>query len=116
MNLERRKTMAKKSWLKIISRLKKIDDEVGPIYPEGSTPIAGYAAGGPYHCEDCSFLKGQKAGDIFKAEDGSGRCNHPAMISDPKTKKDKNLTVVDIEHGCCAFNDQQKEEKESKEN
>jgi hypothetical protein len=104
----------KKSWLKIIGKLKKLVADVGNIYPEGSTPIAGYGEDGPYHCEDCSFLKGQKAGDIFKAEDGTGRCNHPAMIADPKTKKDKSLVIVDIEHGCCAFNDQQKsEEKES---
>jgi hypothetical protein len=104
----------KKSWLKIIGKLKKLVADVGNIYPEGSTPIAGYGEDGPYHCEDCGFLKGQKAGDIFKAEDGTGRCNHPAMIADPKTKKDKSLIIVDIEHGCCAFNDQQKsEEKES---
>lgn len=101
--------MPKKSWLKIIGRMKKLIEEVGSIYPTGSTPIAGYAAGGPYHCEDCSFLKGQPAGDIFKDDEGMGRCNHPMMIADPKTKKDKNLTVVNIEKGCCSFNDQQKD-------
>ena len=39
--------MAKKSWLKIIGRMKKLISEVGSIYPAGSTPIAGYAEGGP---------------------------------------------------------------------
>ena len=97
-----------KSWLRIIGRLKKLIADVGPIYPEGSTQLSGYGEDGPYHCEDCSFLKGQKTGNIFKAEDGTGRCNHPVVISDSKVKKDKNLAIVNIERGCCAFNDQQK--------
>jgi hypothetical protein len=99
----------KRSWLKIIGQLKRLIREFGSWYPEGSTPLAGYGEDGPYHCEDCSFLKGMKAGNIFRDEQGKGRCNHPVMIADPKTKKDKGLTIVDIEHGCCAHNDQRKD-------
>ena len=72
--------------------------------------MAGYGEDGPYHCEDCSFLRGQKAGNIFKDEKGMGRCIHPMMVADKKVKKDeKGIPIVNIERGCCAFNDQRKD-------
>ncbi len=101
----------KKSWLKIIGRLKRLINEVGGLWQ--GTSLSGYEEHGPYHCEDCSFLKGQKAGEIFRDVDGKGRCNHPAVIADPKVEKDQKtgLGIVHIERGCCAFVDQPKEHK-----
>ena len=91
----------KKSWLKIIGQLKKFIAQVGTIW-EG-TALAGYAENGPYHCEDCHFLKGVHK-DIFKDSDGKGRCDHPIMIADSKIKKDdQGRPIVNIEKGCCAF-------------
>lgn len=103
--------MAQKiSWFKVVARFKKLIEEFGNIYPEGSTPMAGYGEDGPYHCEDCSFLRGQKAGNIYKDEKGMGRCIHAMMVADKKVKKDeKGIPIVDIERGCCAFNDQRKD-------
>lgn len=95
--------MAAKGWLKKISRLKKLINEVGPLWPK-STKLAGYAEDGPYHCEDCIYLKGKTAGDIFKDDSGRGRCNQPVMISDSEVGKDgKGLPIVNIEKGCCEF-------------
>jgi hypothetical protein len=95
--------MAKRSWLKVISRLKKLIDEVGPLWPE-STDLAGYGEQGPYHCGDCVFLRGMKSGDVFKDDQGKGRCSHPVMIADIKVLKDnKGIPIVDIKHGCCEF-------------
>lgn len=91
------------SWLKKIGLLKKLLAETGPLWPN-STKLAGYAEDGPYHCEDCTFLKGKTKGEIFKDGEGRGRCNHPVMISDPETEKDKSgLAIVNIEKGCCEF-------------
>jgi hypothetical protein len=93
------------SWLKKISGLKKLIRSVGPLYPD-STELAGYAEGGPYHCEDCIFLKGREQGEgkIFRDIDGSGRCDQSVMIADPQVKKDsQGRPIVNIEMGCCAF-------------
>jgi len=48
--------MAVKSWLKLVGALKKFFNENGPIYPD-STTLSGYGTRGPYHCEDCKWLK-----------------------------------------------------------
>jgi hypothetical protein len=97
------------NWSKIIAGLNKLIDEVGNglgFWPK-STPLAGYAEDGPYHCEDCSFLKGKKEGNIFVDSNGKGRCPHPVMLADKKTKKDKDgFAIVNINKGCCEFVDQ----------
>ena len=93
-------------WKKIIAGLKKLVAEVGEFWPK-STPLAGYAEDGPYHCEDCKWLKGKVEGKIFTDESGKGRCPHPAMLADSKTKKDKDgIAIVNIPKGCCEFVDQ----------
>ena len=94
-----------KSWLRIISRLKKLIRDVGPLWPD-STKLSGYSENGPYHCEDCTFLRGRKDGEdkIFHDENGMGRCNHPVVIADDEVKKDeKGIPIVNIEKGCCEF-------------
>jgi hypothetical protein len=98
--------MAKVGWLKKISRLKRLIADVGPLWPEPSTKLAGYATDGPYHCEDCIFLKGRKEGEdnIFRDKNGLGRCSHPVMIADDEVEKDeKSIPIVDIEKGCCEW-------------
>jgi hypothetical protein len=92
-----------KSWLKKIGLLKKLLAETGPLWPD-STKLAGYAESGPYHCGDCEYLKGKTKGEIFKDENGKGRCNQSVMIADIETLKDKDgLPIVNIEKGCCEF-------------
>ncbi len=94
------------NWTQVIAGLKKLVEEIGAFWPK-STPLAGYAEDGPYHCEDCSFLKGKKEGSIFVDENGKGRCPHPVMLADLKVKKDKSgIAIVNIEKGCCEFVDQ----------
>jgi hypothetical protein len=100
--------MAQKSWLKKIAALKRMLSEIGSLWPN-STRLAGYGEDGPYHCEDCIYLKGKKTDQIFKDKNGKGRCEHPVMIADPEVKKDSFLAVVNIENGCCEFVDQSKE-------
>lgn len=73
-------------------------------WPAPSTRLAGYAEDGPYHCEDCVYLKGKTTGFIFRDVKGKGRCNQAVMLADPQTKKDKDgLAIVNIERGCCEF-------------
>jgi hypothetical protein len=104
--------MAEKSWLKKIGALKRLLAAVGPLWPR-STKLAGYAEEGPYHCEDCVYLKGKKQGNVFKDDDGKGRCIHPMMIADLEVRKDsKLLPIVNIEKGCCEFVDQKGHEHE----
>lgn len=70
------------------------------------TPLAEYDETGPYHCEDCHFLKGRNNGkdSIFRDAKGKGRCDERHMIKDPKTVKDsQGRPIVDIEKGCCRF-------------
>lgn len=108
--------MAKKSWLKIIGKLKKLISDVGPIWPD-STKLAGYAEKGPYNCHMCEYLKGVQQGNIFRDDAGMGRCSQSVMIADPQVKKDKNgLPIVNIEFGCCEFVEpfEKEEKKEEK--
>lgn len=101
------------SWLKKIAGLKRLISSVGPLWPSPSTKLAGYAEDGPYHCEDCVYLKGKKQGNVFKDENGMGRCIHAVMIADPEVMKDsKSLPIVNIERGCCEFVDQKGHEHE----
>ena len=92
-----------KNWPKIIQGLQTLIGEVGSIWPK-STKLAGYAEDGPYHCEDCEYLKGLKEGNVFKDSSGKGRCIQEVMKADPDTKKDQDgLPIVNILKGCCEF-------------
>lgn len=91
--------MAQKSWLKKIAALKRLLREVGPMWPEPSTKLAGYAESGPYFCGQCIWLKKN-----FKDEDGKGRCSQAVMLADSEVKHDKlGLAIVNIEYGCCEW-------------
>src|SRR6266436_6940245 len=85
---ERNARKMAKSWLKIIGRLKRLIADVGPLWPD-STRLSGYAESGPYHCGDCGYLKGLKEGNVFKDENGKGRCNQTVVIADKEVKKDE---------------------------
>lgn len=105
--------MAKMGWLKKISLLKKLLAQTGPLWPD-STELAGYAEDGPYSCAECEYLKGLKAGNVFKDADGLGRCTQSVMIADPNTKKDqKGLPIINIERGCCEFVENFKQEEKT---
>ena len=98
--------MAKVGWLKKIAGLRRLIAQVGPLWPSPSTKLAGYAESGPYHCEDCIYLKGRKEGKIFRDENGYGLCSQEVMIADDEVKKNKNgLSIVNIERGCCEWVD-----------
>jgi len=100
-----------KSWLRIISKLKKLIKDVGPLWPD-STKLAGYGENGPYHCGDCEYLKGLKEGNVFKDKDERGRCSQSVVIADPEVKKDeKGRPIVNIEIGCCEWVEPLKKEK-----
>lgn len=97
-------------WAKKISGLKRLIESVGHLWPTPSTKLAGYAEDGPYHCEDCIFLRGYKEGNIFRDENGRGRCGNVVMLADSETKKDKDgFAIVNIERGCCEFVDPRKD-------
>jgi hypothetical protein len=92
------------SWLKKIAALKRLIKEFGSLWPAPSTKLAGYAEQGPYHCEDCVYLKKNSDGTIFRDGEGKGRCNQSVMIADPEVKHDSRaLAVVNIQKGCCEF-------------
>lgn len=61
---------------------------------------AEYAEQGPYHCEDCVFLKRR---DFPK--EGKGLCNQKVMLTVAKVPTDKKsgLKIVNMEHGCCRY-------------
>lgn len=82
-----------KNWPQIISRLKALIADVGPIWP-GSTKLAGFASSGPYSCSNCEYL----------AESGT-RCNQKVMMADTEVDHDeKGLAIItDAEHQCCTF-------------
>lgn len=62
------------------------------------TPIAGYAEGGPYHCNDCKYIRSRSK--------RHGACDEKHMKADPKTKKLKNgMALVKLETGCCEYVD-----------
>jgi hypothetical protein len=67
---------------------------------------AEYAETGPYHCQDCVYLKGRTAGDIFRDGSGRGRCNQVVMVNAPQYAHDPDgLAIVNIERGCCRYVD-----------
>ncbi len=92
-----------KSWLKIISRLKRLIVDVGPLWPD-STKLAGFGSDGPYHCSNCVYLKGFTKGEVFRDEKGS-RCNQAVMLVDSEVEHDEQgLAIIpDPEHQCCEF-------------
>ena len=103
--------MANKNWPKIIRGLKRLVRDNGPVWPEPSTKLAGYAEDGPYRCGNCEYLLGIDKGEIFKDEGGLGRCKQIVMIADSDVKKDsKGRPIVDIENGCCEFVEPPKKE------
>lgn len=90
-------------WLKIIKGLQQLVERLGPIWPS-STRLSGYAEDGPYHCEDCPWLRGRTTGRVFKDSSNKGRCHHPVVLADKQVRKDvEGFAVVNIEHGCCEF-------------
>lgn len=82
-----------KDWNKIITGLKKLLDEVGPIWPK-STKLAGFASDGPYHCINCEYLSKDRT-----------RCNQAVMMADPEVQHDANglAIITDAERQCCEF-------------
>jgi hypothetical protein len=72
---------------------------LGSIYDEVGTDVAGYAEGGPYHCEDC----------VHKTASDEPFCIHPKVLGDPEMQSrlvmiDNRPTVkINLEHGCCAY-------------
>lgn len=94
------------SWEDKIKALRRMLNQVDSMWPTPSTKLAGYAEDGPYHCEDCKYLKGKKEGKIFRDSNGKGRCNQPVMMADSEVTKDsQHLAIVNIEKGCCEFVD-----------
>src|ERR1700686_3688764 len=82
-----------KNWPLIISRLKALIADVGPVLPE-STKLAGFASDGPYHCANCEYLNKDK-----------NRCKQEVMMADPEVQHDeKGLAIItDAERQCCEF-------------
>jgi len=82
-----------KDWTKIISGLKKLLEDVGPIWPK-STKLAGFASSGPYHCANCEYLNKDR-----------NRCRQEVMMADPEVEKDdKGLAIItNPEIQCCDF-------------
>lgn len=71
------------------------------------TKLSGYAENGPYHCDDCIFLKGRKEGKIWEDAEGKGRCNNAFTVADEEVKHDEEgLAIVNIKKGCCEFVDE----------
>lgn len=103
MLAQRVRKMAK-SWLRIISRLKKLIKDVGPLWPD-STKLAGFGSDGPYHCSNCIYLKGFTKGEVFKDEKGYARCSQAVMLADLEVGHDeKGLAIItDPGHQCCEF-------------
>lgn len=67
---------------------------------EMGTAVAAYSEQGPFHCDDCVFLKVRG-----KPSPQNGLCNQKVMLKDPKVKTDKKtgLKIVNMEHGCCRY-------------
>lgn len=92
------------NWTEKILGLKRLLSEVGSLWPAPSTKLAGYAEDGPYHCEDCVYLRGKKSGYIYRDGSGKGRCGQEVMMADSQVKKDsEGFAIVNIEKGCCEF-------------
>lgn len=70
------------------------------------TRVSGYGEDGPYHCEDCRYLRGRLAGEVVHADATHGECLHSIVKSDPEVRKCANGNgFVLIETGCCEFVD-----------
>lgn len=104
--------MAEKSWLKKIAGLKRLLSAVGPLWPK-STKLAGYGIDGPYYCGMCEYAKRDKDGQLFKDEQGRGRCNQEVVIADSEVEKDSKtkLPIINLEIGCCEFVEKFEEEE-----
>jgi hypothetical protein len=96
------------SQIESIGALSGASEAASAEYKENGmgTPIAEYAEDGPYHCQDCWFLKSREP----KSE-ARGSCNEPHMLIDPKTIKIRDMggkviaASVHKEFGCCRFVD-----------
>lgn len=107
--------MAEKSWLKKIAALKRLISSVGPLWPK-STKLSGYGTSGPYFCGMCEYAKRDKDGQLFKDEQGRGRCNQSVVIADSDVPKDdKLLPIINLEVGCCEFVERYEEEENGNE-
>lgn len=96
--------MAEKSWLKKIAALKRLLNEVGPLWPK-STRLSGFASDGPYHCANCEYFK-------KGTEEKPGKCIQAVVIADPEVKKQDGYPIIDDpEHQCCEFVEPIKKEK-----
>lgn len=64
------------------------------------TAASGYEEHGPYHCEDCQYLR--KPGTPDKEH---GLCPEKHVLKDPDvpTHKPTGLKIVNLERGCCYF-------------
>lgn len=74
---------------------------LGGKSPHGmGTKVAEYSDQGPFHCEDCVYLK-----ERGKPSPENGLCNQKTMLKDPKVPTDKKsgLKIVNMEYGCCRF-------------
>lgn len=68
------------------------------IYDETGTKESGYAADGPYHCEDC----------VWRLQ-GTAFCTHPRVAHDPalhylaSVENGHPVVKINIEQGCCRY-------------
>ena len=100
------------SWPRKIEALKRLLAEVGSLWPVPSTKLAGYAEDGPYHCEDCIYLKRDEKRNPIRTAGGRGLCNQEVMKVDPQVQHDSNgNALVNIQRGCCEFVDPPKAKK-----
>ncbi len=100
------------SWPRKIEALKRLLSEIGSLWPAPSTRLAGYAEDGPYHCEDCIYLKKDEKGNPVRTTGGRGLCNQEVMKADPQVQHDSDSNaLVNIERGCCEFVDPPKAKK-----
>ncbi|VVB52067.1 Uncharacterised protein [uncultured archaeon] len=98
------------NWPRKIEGLKRLIGEVGSLWPSPSTKLSGYAEDGPYHCEDCIYLRKDASGGPVVAFDGTGRCSQAVMLVDPQVRHDsEGKAIVNIQHGCCEFVEPPKE-------
>lgn len=64
------------------------------------TKVAEYSEQGPFHCEDCVFLKTRGVPD-----EEHGLCREKHVLKDPQVKTDPKtrLKIVNLEIGCCRY-------------
>lgn len=100
--------MAEKNWPIKIEALKNLIDKVGSLWPLPSSKLSGYAEDGPYHCEDCIYLKRENGKPV--GQGGYGSCNQPVMMADKEVRHNADGTaIVNIQKGCCEFVDPPKD-------